>query len=204
MTGVTSCGIRRAASWILALTTLWSAAQPRIGYADPIDTKWHVRPEFYLTGISNFRRQQDASVNYDTLAATAYLTIRSPARSYFGGLVVDYRYSSSERFDDNFNIGGYFRVNLGRWDNTTWVFVNRAPQSADTWLYQARLRYRVGERSKLGIEAIAPIDDAGNPKLMLGYYGTLADSLSLNVMAGAGTAGSPDLTTRIELSWQLH
>lgn len=199
-----SARIRRLARLLLAAPILWLVGAANPGCANALESDWQVRPEFYLSGNSNFRRQESESTSFDTLGATAYLTIHSPARSYFGGLVVDYRYSSSDRFDDNINLGGYIRANLDKWDTTTWVLVNRSPHNPDTWLYLTRLRYRVGERSKLGMEAMAPLDNAGEPRLMLGYYGDLAKSLSLDVMAGTGTAGTPDFSARIELSWRLR
>lgn len=143
-------------------------------------------------------------MNHDTIAATADLTIYSASRPYYGGLFVDYRYSSSSQFDDNLNLGGYFRYNRSRWDTTAWLFVNQSQDNSETWLYATRLRYRVAENYKLGIEAMAPIDHAGDADLMLGYYGSLTDSLSLNILAGAAANGTTELAARIELSWQMR
>jgi len=84
------------------------------------------------------------------------------------------------------------------------LFVNQAPGRADTWLYATRLRYRVKEHFKLGIEALAPIAHANAPEVMLGYYGSITKSLSLNVLAGAGVNGGPDRLARMELSWQVR
>lgn len=143
-------------------------------------------------------------MSHDTIAATAELTIYSATRPYYGGLFVDYRYSSSSQFDDNLNLGGYFRYNRSRWDTTAWLFVNQSPVNSETWFYATRLRYRVSENYKLGIEAIAPVNHVSDADLMLGYYGSVTDSLSLKILAGAPTNGTTELAARIELSWQIR
>lgn len=186
------------------IALLWATGTAGVAHSDQLSNGLQIRPEISLTGMTNYYSQNGISTSYDTVAATAELTIYSEARSYYGGVFVDYRYSSSSRFDDNLNLGGYFRYKFPRWDTTTWLFVNQSPGSSDTWLYATRLRYRMSENYKLGIEAMAAIDDADAPDLMLGYYGSISDSLSLNILAGAGIRGTPDLAVKMELSWQIH
>jgi len=125
-------------------------------------------------------------------------------KPWYGGLFVDYRDSSSSRLDDNVNTGVYFRYNFPRWDATTWLFVNRAPGSDATWVSAARLRYRMGETWKIGVESLAPLDGSNTAKLMAGYYGSLGRSLSLNVLAGSFVGSGPDLAARIDLMWQVR
>jgi len=175
-----------------------------VARADQLGNHWQVKPELSLTGIANYQHRGNVSMSHDTIAATAELTIYPATRPYYGGLFVDYRYSSSRRFDDNLNLGGYFRYNLSRWDTTAWLFVNQSPANSETWLYATRLRYRVARNYKLGIEAMAPVDHADDANLMLGYYGSVSNSLSLNILAGAATKGTAELTARIELSWQIR
>lgn len=175
-----------------------------IASADLLDSGAQMRPELHLTGMTKYYSRNDQSTSYDTIAATVEMTYYPEARSYWGGLFADYRYSSTNRFDDNLNLGAYFRYNLRRWDTTTWLFVNQAPHNSDTWMYASRLRYRMSENHKLGIEAMAPIRQADALDLMLGYYRSISDSLSLNVLAGTSVEGGPNLAARIELSWQIH
>ena len=171
------------------------------GHAEAV---WRAQPELYLSGLTNYARTGGRSSAFDTVAFTAELTFFSPGRPYWGGPFVDYRSSSASRFEDNLNLGVYGRYNLLRWDITGWLFENRSPGNPDTWIYATRIRYRVTERVKLGIETLASLDDAGQPRLMLGYYGAVSESLSLNLLAGAGSGGSPDLAARMELVWKVR
>jgi hypothetical protein len=40
--------------------------------------------------------------------------------------------------------------------------------------------------------------------LMFGYYGSLADTLSVKFQLGADTHGDLKRAARVELSWQIH
>lgn len=172
--------------------------------AGDADTGWSIRPEFHLAGITNHVEHDGGSSSYDTLAATLEFTLHSDKRPYWGGPFVDYRASSDERHDDQRNIGAYFRYNWPRWDATGWLFVNRAGGGSHTWLYATRLRYRVAGSHKLGIEAMAPLEQPGSPMLMGGYYGMLSDSVSVKLLGGTKVDGAVDFSARIELVWNVY
>jgi hypothetical protein len=165
-------------------------------------TEADIVPEFYVTAMSNFYRTEDQSTWFDTYAATFELNWYPQRKPFYGGLVIDYRDSSSDMLQDNLNVGGYFRYNFSRWDSTTWLFVNRSPESEPVWVYLTRLRYRIADSHKIGMEALAPIERADAPKLMIGYYGQVTESLSMNVLGGRSIDGGPDIAAKIELMWR--
>jgi hypothetical protein len=163
-----------------------------------------IRPEIYVTGITNYYRDEGRSENFDSIALTAELNWYPALRRYRSGLFVDYRNSSSERLNDNLNVGAYLRFDIRRWDATSWLFVNRSPQTASTLVYAGRLRYRLLESHKIGIEALAPVERANEPTLMLGYYGTVSSALSLKLLFGSAVGNRSDTTARLEIMWQVH
>lgn len=172
--------------------------------AEAASHDWQARADIHLTGIANYYRRDDDSTNFHAVAATAELRIFSTMRPFSGGAFADYRVSSRSRFDRSLNLGAYARYNLANWDVTGWLFMNRAPGGADTWLHAVRLRYRVMEGAKLGIEATAPLEDARAANVMLGYYLSPAGPLSVKVLAGTKLNGDVDAVARIELGWQIR
>lgn len=184
----------------MVLAQVWAT---RFAEAEPVNPDWQAKPEFHLTGISNFTRHGGKSFGHDTFAATAELTLYSEGRPYWGGPFIDYRTSSSGEFRNNLNLGVYFRYNFPRWDHTAWLFENRSPGNDGTMVYATRSRYRLNDRYKIGVEALAPLDDAGKPELMLGCYGSVGDALSLKMLAGTGTGGAPDFTAKLEVTWHV-
>jgi hypothetical protein len=184
----------------MVLTQVWGS---RFAEAEPANPDWGLKPELHLTGISNFTRHGGESFGHDTFAATAELTFYSEARPFWGGPFVDYRSSTTEQFRDNLNLGVYFRYNFARWDHTAWLFENRSPGNDGTMVYATRSRVRITDSYKIGVEALAPLDNAGKPELMLGYYGSAGDALSFKVLAGGGTGGAPDFAAKLEVTWHV-
>jgi hypothetical protein len=163
-----------------------------------------IRPELHVAGISNYETRNGVSQNHGLAAVTAEFVIRTEGRPYYGVLFVDQRYSIDGWSNGGTNLGGYFRCDLARWDVTSALFVNQSPDEAHTLLYAARIRYRLPDSHKLGVEVLAPVDDAFRPMLMFGYYRSLADSLAIKFLVGAETHGDLDRAARMEISWQIH
>jgi hypothetical protein len=171
--------------------------------AQSLNPEWKTETRFYLSGMSYYWAKDDASAFYDTLAATGELRFKSDSRPWYASLFADYRYSTDRDYSDNLNIGAYIKYGQYRWDATVFTFVNKSPQSDDTWLYAGRLRYRVAEDHKFGIEAFSSFENAKSPQLMLAYYGDISDNLSITVAAGRDTGNGPDLSARLELVWRV-
>jgi hypothetical protein len=171
--------------------------------AQTIESEWNVETRFYLSGMSFYWETGDDSTSYETVAATGELRFRLAARPWYASLFADYRFSTDGRHTDHVNLGGLFKYGWEKWDATTYVFVNQSPRTDKTWLYAGRLRYYVAENHKLGIEAYGQFGNAHSPQLMLGYYGDISDSVSLNLALGPLTSSGPDLSARLELVWQV-
>jgi len=174
------------------------------GHAAPVSTDWHAETQFYLSGMMNFRSENGYSNSWDTVAATAEIKVSSEARPYHGGFFADYRFSSDKHFDDIVNLGIYMKYGLQKWDATTFLFINKMHGRRDTRVYAGRLRYRIFENHKLGIEAMGSFRNPESPALAFGYYGSLTDALSLNVILDPGVNHSPDFAAHVELTWQIR
>jgi hypothetical protein len=174
------------------------------GHAAPVSTDWHAETQFYLTGMMDFRSEKGYSNSWDTVATTVEIKFSSEARPYYGGLFADYRFSSDNHFDDIVNLGVYMKYGLRKWDATSFLFVNKMHGKRDSWLYAGRLRYRIFENHKLGIEAMGSFRKPESPALAFGYYGSLSDALSLNVILDPGVNHGPDFAAHMELVWQVR
>jgi hypothetical protein len=196
---MTPCPASRTTRRLLSGLALFVLLAPTPGAAE---TGITVRPEFYLTGIANYVESHGESYGFEALAATTELNFYPKHKRYWGGLFIDYRSSTSARLRGNLNLGGYIRYNFARWDSTAWLFSSRSPDSPGTAVYAARLRYRVTDWYKLGIEALAPVDKASRPTLMLGYYADFSDTVSVKLFAGTGVRNGTNFATRMEFIWK--
>lgn len=171
--------------------------------AQAIESDWKTETRFYLSGMSFYWETDDDSTNYETVAATGELRFKLPARPWYASLFADYRFSTDGRHTDHVNLGGLFKYGWDKWDLTTYAFVNQSPRTDKTWLYAGRVRYRVAEDHKFGLEAYGSFKNSKSPQLMLGYYGSISDSVSLNLAVGPLTSSGPDFSARLELVWQI-
>jgi len=185
------------------IALLWAFGLATEGFAQSLDTGWRAETELYLTAMTNYQKNGGSSASIDNLAATAELLFLSDAQPWYVSLFANYKFSTDGRYLDNLNLGALLRYDWNKWDVTTYVFVNQLPEKPDTWFHAGRVRYRVAENHKLGVEITVPFKDPGSLELMLVYYGEISTSLSLNVAAGPGIGEIPDFNARLELSWQV-
>ena len=183
---------------------LWVTNVTAQSVVPSIEKSWRVDPRLFLSSSLSYRENHGRSTSWHTLAATAELRVRSRGRPYYVSLFADYRFSFDDRVIDNVSLGALFRYNWHWWDATTYAFAHKAGGSAERWYYAGRLRYRLSEEHKVGMEAVGAFDNAFSPRLQLGYYGDLSDSLSLNVFAEPGWNHDADFAARVELSWTVR
>lgn len=186
------------------IALLWAFGFATEGFAQSLDTGWRAETELYLTGMTNYQKNSGTSASIDNLAATAELLFLSDARPWYVSLFANYKFSTDSRYLNNINLGALLKYEWHKWDATTYVFVNQSSETPDTWFHAGRLRYRVAENHKLGVETTVPFKDPSSLELMLVYYGEISDSLSLNLAAGPGMGEVPDFNARLELTWQIH
>jgi len=186
------------------IALLWAFGFATEGFAQSLDTGWRAETELYLTGMTNYQKNGGSSASIDNLAATAELLFLSDAQPWYVSMFANYKFSTDGRYLDNLNLGALLRYDWNKWDVTTYVFVNQLPETPDTWFNAGRVRYRVAENHKLGVEITVPFKDPGSLELMLVYYGEISTSLSLNVAAGPGIGEIADFNARLELTWQIH
>ena len=84
------------------------------------------------------------------------------------------------------------------------MFASKSPGAPILWMYAGRVRYRVANSHKFGIEAVGTFRDPPASKLMFGYYGTISRSVSVNLVVGAALDSGHDRAARTELVWQIN
>ncbi len=190
---------RRASRRVWVSTLLLVMAVATNACAD-----WQADVELYLTGMTDYVQKDQTLATYNFVASTAELTISSRDRPYYASLFADYRFSTNGDLPDIVNLGGYVKYIMRRWDATTYLFVNKTSRTEDAWYYVGRLRYRVAENHKVGVFTTGSLAYPGSLDFAFGYFGSISDSLSLNVVADPGINKGPDFAAHMELVWQVH
>ena len=172
--------------------------------ANARDEHWRVSVPLYLTAGAYYHSNGISSGSFNSVNASAELLLSSSARPFEAALFAEYSYSPDARQNGTTNIGVFVKHYYGNWDTTAYVFEHNAAEAARLWAYAGRIRYRFADHHKVGIEFLAPFDDASAPNLMLGYYATFSDALSIKFVVGSNVKASNHYVARTELVWQFN
>ena len=172
--------------------------------AESADSDWQLTIPLSLQGGAYFRQIGDASVIFEALAANLELLLSSPIRPYSVALFSYQRISPDSRYSGAVSFGGLFRYRADNWDSSTYLFKNKSREAPGRWILGERIRYRIADRHKLGIEVIGTFKDPDASTLMFGYYGTISRTVSVNFVAGAKINAGRERVARTELVWRVH
>ena len=168
------------------------------------DDGWRVSVPLYLTAGSYFHSNGVSTESYQGVVAAAEVVLTSPVHPYSAGFFVARFYSEDRRHDGTALAGGLFEHGIRRWDSSLYVVNYDAPDASPLWKFAGRVRYRFAAGHKLGVEIAGPFRDPSAGNLMLGYYGTISRSLSVNLVVGAKFKSGQKRSARTELVWQFN
>ena len=184
---------------LLGLTLADSVAR-----AAPADDGWQLSVPAYLSAGAYYFTSGSGSHSFSSMNASAEILLSSPLRPQEAALFVDYHYSPDEPYNGILNVGGYAKYQGTRWDTTGALFNHDAPKSSDIWAYAGRVRYRLTDNHKVGVEVIGALRDASSPMIGIGYYGDFSNTLSIKIVAGANFKTGSKRVARTELVWQFN
>jgi hypothetical protein len=182
---------------------LWVTGLSADVHADSADDRWQVSVPLYVAASAFYQKKGEAIVAYNSLTASVEVELTSQARPYSAGLFLDYVMSPDSRYDETVSVGGWLEYRFYKWDTTTYFAYDMAPGAPGERLYAGRIRYKLAQRHKLGIEAFASFEDSASPQLMLAYYGTISRTISVKFVAGLDTDADEQRVVRTELVWQI-
>ena len=163
-----------------------------------------VKPIFYFNGVQYFSKLGQQSQNTLALMTMAELEFSRPGSALSATLFVDYQVSTDSDAGNSADFGATLKSSFRDWDFTGYVFVNRHKTHIGHWYGAARLRYRVAGAQKIGIEILESMERPGTPHIAGGYYGTLSDTFSIKALIGTAIGDGPEISARLELSWEIN
>ena len=115
-------------------------------------------------------------------------------------------YQSDGETTDTFQdvAGDLFEHPLRGWDTTASLFDYDSRGASGLWKYFGRVRYGFAARHKLAIEVVGPLRDPSASNLMVGYYGTITESFSVNFVVGSKFRSGQKNIVRTELVWHFN
>lgn len=189
---------------IVLLGAFWLILMAGAARAESLDPRWQVSVPLYLTAGAHYYTTGNATHTFNSMSAYVEAVLSSRARPYSAGLFVDYSHSVDDRHDGTISAGGLLEYEIQNWGANTYVFTSKSTGSPGLWLYAGRVRYKVRKNHKIGIELVGTFRDPQASSLMIGYYGKISRSVSVNLVAGATLNSGRDRSARTELVWQIN
>jgi drug/metabolite transporter (DMT)-like permease len=166
--------------------------------------EWRFDLPVYLSANAFTQRADGDWDTFSTLAASAEFEFAQRRGPWLASLFAEYHGSADERVDGTIFSGllaGYRRGDL---DATVWWFSSHFPGASSRQTGMARIRHRLPNGHKFGVEYLCYREDWARGELKLGYYANFGSSMSVKVLAGARTGDSPEPLARLELSWRVR
>jgi hypothetical protein len=173
-------------------------------HADSAASRWQVSFPVYLSAGAYYQSDGETTDTFQAVAGSVEALFSSQAHPYSVGLFVGQVYSPDGRQNGAVFAGGLFEHELRKWDSAVSLFRYDAHDSKAHWKYFSRVRYRFAARHKLGIEVVGPLRDPSASNLMVGYYGTITKSFSVNFVVGSKLKSGQKRIARTELVWQFN
>ena len=157
-----------------------------------------------LTLHAHYAQEENESPKYESVAPAAHFRFTPAEQPFAAGLSVEYEFAHDRDHKDTVEIAGLFSYETATWLASANIIYDKEKNASDKWGYAAGIRYAFRQRQSLGIEILGSFESHGSSQMLLGYYGTLSETFSINVGLGTGIDGGPDWTARTAFIWQFR
>jgi hypothetical protein len=189
----------------LLVATLLAGALPARGETTTTSPGEQTRPRpetvFQVAARADYVGTEGRLRRRDAIVGSTQLRFSSPARPIVAGLLIEYRLVDEQA--DMLLVAGMFTYRTPKWTASASPFYEKTEhRDAGRWDYWTGVRRHVASRHALGVELSGSIDTGRAEKLMLGYYGTITETLRVSVAAGPGWAAGPDWVATASVTWR--
>jgi hypothetical protein len=165
------------------------------------EARWQPKTVLQFAVRADYVGAQSRATRRDAVVGTAHLRFESPARPLTAGLMIEYRIVDEQA--DTLLVAGMFTYQRRKWTAAASPYYQRTAQRAGAdWHYWGSVRRYIASRHALGVELFGALETGRPAKWMLGYYGTITESLSVSVAAGSGFDAGPDWVASTSVTWR--
>jgi len=159
------------------------------------------QPVFQVAVRSDYKETNEHVDRQRALVLATHVRRVSTARASSAGLVLEY--SLVDGGPDTLLLGGMFTHRSGKWAAAVSPFYKGAPRTrTGQWYGWGNLRRQVAGRHSLGVEVLEPIGTNKPTRWLLGYSGTISESVSVNLAVGSELGDGADRVARGSVIWR--
>jgi len=146
--------------------------------------------------------REDGDWRYESIAPAVHMRVTPRGQPFSVGVSVEYAFAHGDAHADAFEVTGAFGYAMEKWIMAGNVVYAKPSGHSGDWAYAAGVRRTFRERHGVGLEAQR--ENGGATELLVGYYGEIADRLTLNAGVGTGVGDGPDATARFGFIWRFR
>jgi hypothetical protein len=136
----------------------------------------------------------------DALVLSTHLRRASNVRPNTVGVVLEYSLVDGP---DTVLVGGMVTHRAAKWAVAASPFYKKTLRTGSgQWYGWGSVRRQISDRHALGIEVFASLETQRPSKWLLGYTGTISESVSVGIAAGSGFGDGPDRVVRGSVVWR--
>lgn len=152
---------------------------------------------------AHYEKEEGESTRYESVAPAAHFRFTSRGQPFAAGLSAEYEFAHNSHDEDVVELAGVFGYETPTWNLSANILYEKESGSSREWGYAVGARYNLGEQHGIGVEVLGSFESHGSSEMMLGYYGTISESFSINVGIGTGIDKGPDWAARTAFIWRF-
>jgi hypothetical protein len=161
----------------------------------------HAQLAFQAAVRSDYKETGGRADRHDALVLTTHVRRPSPPRRVAASLMIEY--SALDDGRDTLLVAGMFTRKKAQWTAAASPFYKTALRTGEGhWHYWGGIRRQVSSRHSFGVELFGSLETQALAKWLLGYTGTISDSVSVSFAVGSGIGDGPDRVARSSIVWR--
>jgi hypothetical protein len=187
-----------------ALTRMDYVAGPRDETAIEPALLYGATDRITLETHGHYAKEDGESGQFEVLAAVAHFQLTPLYQPFAAGMSLEYAAARDSSHEDATEVSGVIGYETERWLLAANFLYHKESGASSETGYAAGARYNLSLQHAFGAELRGSLESDGSSEFLLGYYGNVSDTISINLGVGTGVDGGPDWTARSAFIWRFR
>ena len=152
----------------------------------------------------HYAKEDGKSGQFEVIAAVVHFQLTPLYQPLAAGMSLEYAAARESNHEDAAEISGAISYETERWLLAANFLYHKESGTSSETGYAAGARYNLSLQHGFGAEVRGSLESDGSSELLLGYYGNVTETFSINIGIGTGVDGGPDWTARSAFIWRFR